>query len=118
MLLFCLPLIYLVINCGGEVHIITVSTTKRAVEELEEFGLAKGSHFTHVQGLPDYLNMKGKVPVGFNERFQNNEFSDLDWNSAKAQYCRENNIDLHFDDTIEYGDYFTTPFARLFTKNK
>lgn len=111
-------LTYLVIKSGGEVHIITGSTTKRAIEELEELGLEKGSHFTHVQGLPDYLNMKGKVPVGFNERFQNNEFSDLDWNSAKAQYCRENNIDLHFDDTIEYGDYFTTPFARLFTKNK
>lgn len=107
-----------VIKDNGEVHILTGSTTKRAIEELKELNLIQNTHYTHVQGLPDYLEYKGKKPVGFNEQFQNNEYSDLDWNSAKAQYCRENNIDLHFDDTIEYGDYFTTPFARLWTKNK
>lgn len=107
-----------IIKDNGEVHILTGSTTKRAVEELKELDLIENIHYTHVQGLPDYLESKGKIPVGFNEQFQNNEYLDLDWNTAKAQYCSENNIDLHLDDTIEYGNYFRTPFARLWTKNK
>jgi len=31
----------------------------------------------------------------------------------KAWYCEQNNIDLHIDDTAEYGKYFKTPFYHL-----
>jgi hypothetical protein len=39
------------------------------------------------------------------------------WDSAKAEYCRDAGIDLHLDDTKRYNDFFTTPFARIWTHN-
>jgi hypothetical protein len=38
-------------------------------------------------------------------------FSDYDWNSAKGVVCEEIGSDLHFDDSPEYQEYFTTPFV-------
>ena len=32
------------------------------------------------------------------------------WDSIKGKYCKDNNIDLHIDDTEVYSKYFTTPF--------
>src|SRR3972149_10737015 len=40
-----------------------------------------------------------------------------EWDKTKAEYCRREGIHLHFDDTPEYEGYFTTPFARVWTKN-
>lgn len=107
-----------VIKNGGEVHIITGSTEEKARKELKELGFNRYIHFTNVVGLPDYLLGKGKKVISYHPFLNNPEFSDLDWDSAKAQYCSENNINLHFDDTLRYGDYFKTPFARLWTKDK
>jgi hypothetical protein len=33
------------------------------------------------------------------------------WNTAKAKYCAENNINFHIDDSPIYGLYFTTPYC-------
>jgi hypothetical protein len=33
------------------------------------------------------------------------------WDKAKAQYCAENKIDFHIDDSLIYGKYFTTDFC-------
>lgn len=107
-----------IIDKGGEVHIITGSTTEKALLELEELGFKEGLNFTKVVGLPNYLEDLGCVSIGVNRQFGNLEYSDTDWNSAKGYYCKQNEINLHFDDTLEYGEYFLTPFARLWTKNK
>lgn len=106
------------IKNGAEVHIITGSTTERALKELKELGYKNGVHFTHVVGLPNILKDSGCQVVGFNSTYNNFEYSTLDWNRAKGIYCKRKDINLHFDDTIEYGDYFITPFARVWTKNK
>lgn len=106
------------IKDGWEVHIITGSTTQNAFKELTDLGLTHKIHFTHVVGLPDYCLMKGFKTSGYNEKYGNFEFDPKDWNRAKGMYCLENEITLHMDDTLEYGDFFTTPFARLYTKNK
>lgn len=107
-----------IIDKGGEVHIITGSTTERARQELKSLGFVLNTHYTHLIGLPDFLHSRDKQIIRINQKFGNPEFSDLDWNSAKAQYCSENKINLHFDDTLEYGKYFRTPFCRLWTKDK
>ena len=39
------------------------------------------------------------------------------WNETKGDYCREHGIHLHFDDTDVYNETFTTPFARVWSKN-
>ena len=35
---------------------------------------------------------------------------------TKADYCKDNDIAIHIDDSMVYNEYFTTPFARLWTK--
>lgn len=107
-----------IVSAGGEVHILTGSMTDKAIKELTALGYVKGIHYTHVQGLPDYLLQLEADITGYHPTIGNPEFSKQDWDEAKATYCLVNNINLHFDDTIEYGEYFVTPFARVWTKNK
>lgn len=107
------------IKDNWEVHIITGSITQKAYSELTDLGLTQGIHFTHVVGLPDYCLMKGITVTGVNEKYGNVEFSGEDWFKMKSIYCAENQIDIHMDDQMEYGNSFkNTAFARLFTKNK
>lgn len=106
------------IRGGAEVHIITGSPTDKAIEELSEIGFQKDIHYTHVIGVNNFLCKKGKEPLGDElDRYGNPLFSEIDWDTAKAQYCRENEIDLHLDDSDIYDKYFTTPYARIYTKN-
>lgn len=107
-----------IINDGGEVHILTGSITEKAKKELSELGFEHGIHYTHVMGLPDYLLDRGETPTGRDKKHGNPIFPDEVWNKGKASYCWRYGIDLHMDDTLEYGDHFITPFARLWTKNK
>lgn len=69
-------------------------------------------------GLPDFLTNSFCRIVDIDPVYGNNMFSEEDWNKGKAIYCAQQEIDLHLDDTVEYGDSFKTPFARLWTKNK
>ena len=39
------------------------------------------------------------------------------WDKTKADYCAENQIDLHIDDSDVYGYFFKTPYAK-FTAHK
>ena len=107
-----------VVLSGGEVHILTGSTTEKAKKELSDLGFEYRIHFTHVMGLPDWLEERGYASVGVDPIYGNKMYSDEDWYKGKALYCWWSQIDLHLDDTIEYGEHFTTPFARLWTKNK
>lgn len=107
-----------IINSGGEVHILTGSTTEKAKQELSELGFEYRVHYTHVMGLPNFLTNSFCRIVDIDPVYGNNMFSEEDWNKGKAIYCEQQEIDLHLDDTVEYGDSFTTPFARLWTKNK
>lgn len=107
-----------IIKNGGEIHIITGSVTEVAYKELTELGYKEGVNYTHVVGLPNLLKQSGCEVIGKHPTLNNDTFSELDWNRAKAIYCKRKGIDLHLDDTLEYGDYFITPFARVWTKNK
>lgn len=107
-----------VINDGGEVHIITGSVTEKAKKELSELGFEHGIHYTHVMGLPNWLEDRGFTPVGVDPKYHNKTYSEEDWNKGKSLYCWWFGIHLHMDDTLEYGEHFTTPFARLWTKTK
>ena len=107
-----------VIKNGGEIHILTGSTTEKAKEELAELGYEENVNFTHVVGLPNLLENSGHISIGIHPIFGNKEYSKEDWNKAKGIYCKRKGINLHLDDTIEYEQYFKTPFARLWTKNK
>lgn len=104
-----------VVKNQGEVHVITGSFKKKALEELEELGFEKDKHYTHLFCIGDYLYESGARIKSINRKFGNIEFNDNEWDRVKGDYCRKNHIDLHIDDSLIYNEYFETPFARLWT---
>ena len=40
------------------------------------------------------------------------------WNTAKAEYCAENGISLHIDDSLVYERSFSTPYCRYDAKKQ
>ena len=103
------------IKNGGEVHIITGG---RWDDEFETMLTRFGIKWTHKFSVYDYLKENGAEQNGkiqFPDGTIQRKFNDEDWDKVKSDYCREHNISLHIDDTLAYNNYFTTPFARLWS---
>ena len=98
----------LFVAAGHEVHIITgVQWRKRVKDKFKKLGIEKGIHFTHFVSITDLLIEQGKKVRW--EDADNPWFNKKDWNEAKAQYCFENGLDIHFDDRPEYASSFKSP---------
>jgi hypothetical protein len=96
------------ITNGHEVHIVTGSLRTPEIEkELHEYGI----HYTHFFSISDKLLKECKVTHWTSPN--NPWFHENDWNSAKGKYCSEQGIDLQFDDSLEYGKYFTSTYVRV-----
>ena len=110
-------LTHAIVKNGGEVHIITGGSiinsehNEDIVSELDRFGVA----YTHIFSIRDYHDEIDTPKTGVHGRYGFPTILDETWDMTKADYCRYHNIDLHIDDTLMYNDYFTTPFARLWT---
>jgi hypothetical protein len=106
-----------IINNGGEVHIVTGCRWDKNLEkQLTDFGIK----WTHKFSVYDYLKESDAEIIGkvqFPDGTIQKKFKNEDWDSVKAKYCKENGIDLHIDDTLIYNDFFSTPFARLWSHN-
>jgi hypothetical protein len=93
-------------KCGlfTEAHIITgVPITDKVIEQLKGYNEGK-QWWSHLVGIEDEL-MKIIPPEGYNEK-DRPYWDDYTWNSFKGKYCNDNKIDLHFDDTEAYAEYF------------
>ena len=103
------------IKNGGEVHIITGGRWDSEFEkQLNDFGVK----WTHKFSVYDYLKELDAEVIGkvqFPDGTIQKKFKNEDWDLIKSQYCKENGIDLHIDDTLIYNNFFSTPFARLWT---
>jgi hypothetical protein len=103
------------IKNGGEVHIITGGRWDIEFEkQLNNFGIK----WTHKFSVYDHLKESDSEQLGkiqFPDGTRQRKFKDEEWDSVKSDYCRENEITLHIDDTLAYNQYFTTPFARLWS---
>ena len=103
------------IKNGGEVHIITGGRWDSEFEkQLNDFGVK----WTHKFSVYDYLKESDAEVIGkvqFPDGTIQKKFKNEDWDLIKSQYCKENGIDLHIDDTLIYNNFFSTPFARLWT---
>ena len=103
------------IKNGGEVHIITGGRWDIEFEkQLNNFGIKwthKFSVYDHLKEIDSEQLGKIQFPDGTRQR----KFKDEEWDSVKSDYCRENEITLHIDDTLAYNQYFTTPVARLWS---
>ena len=103
------------IKNGGEIHIITGGRWDSEFEkQLNDFGVK----WTHKFSVYDYLKESDAEVIGkvqFPDGTIQKKFKNEDWDLIKSQYCKENGIDLHIDDTLIYNNFFSTPFARLWT---
>jgi len=99
----------LFVRNSHEVHIITGSTVnEKLIKYLTKHKMYKGINYTHIFSITDYLIEKGEKVTWEDE--DNPWFDQNTWNKAKAEYCIENKIDMHFDDSKEYCKHFSTPY--------
>ena len=94
---------------NNKIYIITGSMeTPEILEQLKEWKIT----YTHFYSVSDDLLAQNKAThwTSSNDPW----FHADDWNTAKAKYCKENNIDIHYDDSDEYGKHFETPFVRVY----
>lgn len=64
--------------------------------------------YNHIFSLIDHFASRGQVKYFSNGNFK---VPDELWNTAKAEYCLKNHIDIQIDDTPNYGASFSTPFC-------
>lgn len=106
-----------IINNGGEVHLITGGTWSK---DLEDKVNSLNIKYTHKFSVYDHLietNVDIVGEIEFPDGTIQKKFKDGEWDRVKGEYCLNNNISLHIDDTLIYNDFFKTPFARLWTHN-
>ena len=96
-------------DAGYEIHIVTGSMESPViVDQLKEWNIT----YTHFYSISESLIEQG-LAVHWSDR-NNPWFEEVYWNEAKAKYCRDNQIDIHYDDSDEYGKHFTTPFVKVY----
>ncbi|MBF0103572.1 MAG: nicotinate-nicotinamide nucleotide adenylyltransferase [Desulfobacterales bacterium] len=107
---FFSELTHLLVQTGHEVHILTGSEHTDALEQYlrEDLGLA----WTHLFSITTYQKQQG-TPIRY---IHDNPFMDPDlWDKAKAEYCKNHEVQLHLDDSSVYGKWFQTPYAKFYS---
>jgi hypothetical protein len=102
------------IDAGCEVHIITGGATEDDKKLLRDYNIK----YTHFFSIVDYHLEMGTPTSGLHPKYGFPMISDEEWDRTKAEYCKENEIDLHIDDTLIYNNFFTTPFCRLWSHSQ
>ena len=105
----------LFVEANHEVHIITGVTLKpenklgkKTLKALKDLGIS----YTHLFSIVDYHESIGteiEYPDGDDNPWMDGEL----WDRTKGDYCELNSIDIMFDDTRKYGDYFNTSFIHF-----
>ena len=85
---------------GHEIHIITGQSWKRAREKVENAKISFHSHYSIV----DYHRAHEDVDM-WTDSTGNWWMPVEEWNKSKGVYCKESNIDIHFDDELQYAEY-------------
>lgn len=109
---FFVELTKTLVEAGHEVHILTGPPLEIARAEVEQLGLS----YTHLFSITDY-----HVALGTSITFDDRGHPFMDeylWDKTKGDYCQREGIQLHIDDSDRYNHFFTTPYARFFSKDK
>lgn len=96
---------------GFEIHIISGGPR----ETIENFLAHYQIKYNLIWCIFDHFNEQNKVLFLPDGSFH---VEDELWDSAKAEYCRQNNICVMIDDSLVYGKYFTTPYCLYDEKGK
>lgn len=103
------PLSKIWVDNGNEVHIITGNMRTPAIEELLEY---YDVHYTHFFSVSDYL-----IENGYDHKFEDTDnpwFEKDVWDCQKGAYAARVGIDVHYDDSDEYGKHF--PDSTIYMK--
>jgi len=95
------------VKSGIEIHILTGPKREEVEPLLKQHNIAY-THFFSIVEDAEKNDMTIKWDLE-GHPWINPEF----WNRSKARYCKEHDIDLHLDDSREYGKYFKTPYAQF-----
>lgn len=92
------------IRKGYEIHVITGGPLHVVQKMLDDYGVK----YTQIFAILDYYDARGEVTY-----FANGEYKIPDelWDTAKAEYCSVNGINLHIDDSSKYVKWFLTPYC-------
>ena len=97
---------------GNEIHILTGQEDSHKLRaQLKNWKIKYDHLFSISSSLIEYGYIVKRDKNG------NPWFDDELWNSAKGHYCEIMKIDLHFDDSPEYFEYFETPYV-FYTQKK
>lgn len=96
---------------GHEIHIITGLTETDFLKVPEDIS------YTHFFSITDTLLNKDGVPSKLDKNGRAT-FPNYDWETAKANYCEKNKIDIMIDDTDKYSNYFTTTHFILWNRRQ
>lgn len=101
----------LLVDNGHEVHIIT---GQEETDELKNRLKKWCIKYTHFFSITDYQRSQG-VEITRDEK--DTPWMDKEiWNRTKGEYCKREGIDIHFDDSGEYGKFFDTVYAKVYLK--
>ncbi len=91
---------------GHEIHIITGLKKSDFLKKNKKTNIP----YNYFYSITDDLLDKISYIVDIEGRPR---FSEYGWNTAKAKYCEDKNIDMMFDDSDIYGKYFSTPYIKV-----
>ncbi|MBE6450473.1 MAG: hypothetical protein E7016_00735 [Alphaproteobacteria bacterium] len=86
------------------IYVISGGHTK----DIEKYLTEKQISYSAIWSTLDYYDKLQEVRYNQDGTFK---VDDILWDSAKALYCAQNDINVHIDDSVVYGKYFTTPFC-------
>lgn len=93
------------LKIGLEVYIISGGPRETILAYLNQYRIP----YTKLWCIYNYYEQRHQV-----EFYDDGSFHVADelWNKAKAEYCKEQNICVHIDDSAIYGREFATPYCR------
>ena len=93
------------LKIGLEIYIISGGPRETILAYLNQYQIP----YTKLWCIYDYYEQRHQV-----EFYDDGSFHVADelWNKAKAEYCKEQKICVHIDDSAIYGREFATPYCR------
>ncbi len=96
---------------GIQIYILSGGFEKDITDFLRQHQIP----YSHIWSLADYFDKNKQLTYLPDGSFK---VDDKLWNAAKAEYCEQHGINFHIDDSVLYGEHFTTPFCLYDVKNK
>lgn len=98
------------LKAGVDVYIISGGPRETILAYLNQYQIP----YSKLWCIYDYYEQRHQVAFYDDGSFH---VDDELWNKAKAEYCKQENICVHIDDSAIYGREFETPYCRYDEKS-